>query len=184
MPQEDAKIWAGSLCAYNEGCLVGVWLSLDDYDGDTEALETAAREYVTSKAPKGRADEWTEELWVFDHECLPITGECSISGAMDAFALAQEFAEAAGLDYDDACALMRSGIENPEAIRGIYSRGSDEDVVAEYLEDAFSQDELPGWAQGSYDAILRDLARSAINGGELHVEELPDGRRAIIDQMI
>jgi antirestriction protein len=54
------RVWVGCLACYNDGRLVGEWVDA------TEAAEFT---------PCERPDH--EEWWCFDHEGLPITGECS-----------------------------------------------------------------------------------------------------------
>lgn len=75
------KVWIGCLACYNEGRLVGDWYdAIDAADVTTQQLHDAgggpsvnAGGYVGT----GWAESPHEELWVMDHENLPIDGECS-----------------------------------------------------------------------------------------------------------
>lgn len=57
---DTMRAWVGCLACYNEGRLVGVWVDAVD-----------AAECVPCERPGH------EEWWVFDHEGLPVAGECS-----------------------------------------------------------------------------------------------------------
>ncbi len=65
----QTRVWIGCLACYAAGDLVGNWYPATDADSvTTEALHQDA-----SQPCHGDHDE----LWVMDHEHLPIQGECS-----------------------------------------------------------------------------------------------------------
>lgn len=61
----EPAVWIGCLACYNAGRLTGDW-----YDA-TEA------DQITPARLHGGVSTTHEELWIFDHEHLPIDGECS-----------------------------------------------------------------------------------------------------------
>jgi antirestriction protein len=77
MTDNDAmRIWVGCLGCYNAGNLFGYWVdAIDAPDGTQEWLDECRRQGQNVADP-GIYD-LHEELWVFDHEGLPIKGECS-----------------------------------------------------------------------------------------------------------
>lgn len=65
----DARVWIGCLHCYNAGHLVGEWYpaaEADDISTDSLHIDSGTIARVSC-----------EELWVMDHEGLPISGECS-----------------------------------------------------------------------------------------------------------
>lgn len=62
------KIWVGCLHCYNDGRLVGEWF--DAVDGDEVTLADV-------HGGTDRVRQGCEELWVFDHEYIPVSGEMS-----------------------------------------------------------------------------------------------------------
>lgn len=71
----DARAWIGCLACYNGGMLTGEW-----YDALEAGEVTADALHVDAGmlAPVSH-----EELWVMDHEGLPIKGECSPAEAQE-----------------------------------------------------------------------------------------------------
>lgn len=66
---ETARVWIGCLSCYNSGSLVGEWYPAADADAVTvDGLHIDAGTVARVSC---------EELWVMDHEHLPISGECS-----------------------------------------------------------------------------------------------------------
>lgn len=61
------RVWIGCLACYNAGRLIGEWFPAVDA-GDVTTYDV--------HGAHSRADSH-DELWVMDHEYLPITGECS-----------------------------------------------------------------------------------------------------------
>ena len=68
-----ARAWIGCLASYNAGTLHGQWVDLEGEDELAEACEQ-----ILKTSPEGDA----EELWVMDHEGLPIDAECSPAEAL------------------------------------------------------------------------------------------------------
>ena len=66
------RAWIGSIAAYNAGQLHGRWVDLDC----EVAFEEACSEILSSSPVKG------EELWAYDTEDLPISGERSPADAL------------------------------------------------------------------------------------------------------
>ena len=58
------RVWIGCLACYNDGRLVGDW-----FDADTADEVTTYDVHGDSRADSH------EELWVFDHENIPVRGE-------------------------------------------------------------------------------------------------------------
>src|SRR5690606_2414363 len=73
--------WVGCLHCYNSGRLVGRWYNLTDPDdlavieGDDD--DSGATSLLQSVHAPHNPTGQCEELWVMDHENLPIEGECS-----------------------------------------------------------------------------------------------------------
>lgn len=76
------QIWVGCLACYNDGRLVGDWF--DAIDGDDITPEDVHNGVST---PVGEAHD---ELWCFDHDCMPMSGEIAPS---DAVAWGERYAE-------------------------------------------------------------------------------------------
>jgi hypothetical protein len=62
------RIWVGCLACYNNTRLVGAWFDAIDGDDITLADVYGGAQHVRPGC---------EELWVMDHENLPLRGECS-----------------------------------------------------------------------------------------------------------
>ena len=62
------RIWVGCLACYNNARLVGAWFDAIDGDDITLADVHGGAQHVRPGC---------EELWVMDHENLPLRGECS-----------------------------------------------------------------------------------------------------------
>lgn len=65
---QTPKVWIGCLACYNSGYLVGDWF--DAVDADETTLADVHR-------GSGRPYAACEELWCFDHELIPASGEMS-----------------------------------------------------------------------------------------------------------
>lgn len=63
-----ARAWIGCLACYNAGRLVGEWFDAEDADTITLA---------DVHGDPGRVRRGCEELWVMDHENIPVDGEMS-----------------------------------------------------------------------------------------------------------
>lgn len=62
------RVWIGCLAHYNNGSLVGEWFDAENADQITRAQVHGSQ---------GRVAWDCEELWVMDHENLPVSGEMS-----------------------------------------------------------------------------------------------------------
>lgn len=61
------RVWIGCLACYNEGRLVGEWF---------DAVGAGEVTTYDIHGAHSRADSH-DELWCFDHECIPVSGELS-----------------------------------------------------------------------------------------------------------
>ena len=68
------RAWLGCLACYNNGRLVGEWFDAEDADEVTLADVHGGAD---------RVGEGCEELWVMDHENIPVEGEMSPSDAAE-----------------------------------------------------------------------------------------------------
>ncbi|XBH22245.1 antirestriction protein ArdA [Jonesiaceae bacterium BS-20] len=68
MTDTAPRAWIGCLHCYNDGRLVGEWFDAEDADTITLA---------DVHGGPGRVREGCEELWVMDHENIPVDGEMS-----------------------------------------------------------------------------------------------------------
>lgn len=94
----ETRAWIGCLSCYSEGRLVGEWYSAADADDvSVEALHIDAGTVARISC---------EEMWVLDHEGLPISGECSPGEAAEWGRL---LSEADDWQRDALLAWVRSG---------------------------------------------------------------------------
>lgn len=68
------RVWIGCLVHYNAGALVGAWF--DAIDADEVTVADVHRDF-------GSDGTQCEELWVMDHEGIPVSGEMSPHEATD-----------------------------------------------------------------------------------------------------
>jgi len=116
-PSAGPKAWIGCLAAYNSGRLHGAWVDLDC----EITFEDELREIVrTSPA------EDSEELWVMDHEGIPLSGECSPSEALRLGLLVEEVCNDRGLPIEVLSYVL-------DCIRG-EPTASD---VGDYIDDKY-----------------------------------------------
>lgn len=73
MIEATPYVWIGCFACYNSGRLVGDW-----YDAINADEITTSQLHGRTITPGAH-----EELWCFDHENLPFTGECSPSEAAE-----------------------------------------------------------------------------------------------------
>lgn len=113
----EPKAWIGCLQCYNEGRLVGDWYPA------TEAGD------ITPSQLHGRPirPDTHEELWVMDHENLPIDGECD---PMTASAWGDLYDEVGDIVWPALCAYVRSG--------NYVAQGDSDLPVVSSLEDAYA----------------------------------------------
>lgn len=64
------KVWIGCLACYNEGRLVGDWVDAVDAD---EVDQATVHKHPEAAAYRNNTSH--DELWCFDHDCLPMSGE-------------------------------------------------------------------------------------------------------------
>lgn len=81
MTVTEPSVWIGCLACYNDGRLVGEWFPAESA-GDV----TTQQVHDVGNGPTVNAGGYVgmgwdesphEELWIFDHEGMPIRGECS-----------------------------------------------------------------------------------------------------------
>lgn len=92
------RVWIGCLSCYNSGSLVGEWF-------DAESADDVSLEMV--HYGQSRVFPECEELWVMDHEYLPIEGECS---PMEAALWGRLMAELCEWERDAFRAYVRTGL--------------------------------------------------------------------------
>ena len=90
------RVWVGCLSCYNEGRLVGDWFDAATADEVTLADVHGAH---------SRADSH-DELWVFDHENLPIRGELDPLAAAE---WGRVYTEVGPEHWPALCAWVESG---------------------------------------------------------------------------
>ncbi|WP_342372117.1 antirestriction protein ArdA [Propioniciclava soli] len=97
------RVWLACLtCCYNDGALVGRWVDCTDVEGVTLAdlHEGSGRPYAAC-----------EEVWVLDHEFVPVEGEF---GPLEAAQWGECFEEAGPEQWPAVCAWVRSGMHITE----------------------------------------------------------------------
>ena len=87
------RAWVGCLACYNDGRLVGDW------------FDAVAADEVTTYDIHGRASSH-DEMWVMDHENIPVKGEMSPA---DAAAWGQVYTEVGPEHWPALCAWVESG---------------------------------------------------------------------------
>jgi antirestriction protein len=108
------RVWVGCLACYNEGRLVGEWFDAEDAPTNEDDFNEAVPGHK-----KIRQLNPHEEIWVFDHENSPVSGEYS---PMDAV----QYAE------------WLEGIDNPEALKAWLSNGNEfNEDTAEEMQEAY-----------------------------------------------
>ena len=89
------RVWIGCLACYNDGRLVGDW-----FDADTADEVTTYDVHGDSRADSH------EELWVFDHENLPVRGELD---PLTAAEWGRVYTEVGPEHWPALCAWVESG---------------------------------------------------------------------------
>jgi len=171
---ETPRAWVGSLGAYNAGNLIGRWFDAVDCDDIT-----ADDVYRGS----GLCPDGDEELWVFDHENIPVSGEMS---PYDAAEWGRTLAEVPDHQRAALCAWVRSGVYVAEGTGDLPSVSDFEeryaghwDGFAEYAhqlaEDIGLLADVPeevaryfDWAAWSRDLALDHTTEADADGG-VHV---------------
>lgn len=134
----EPRAWVGCLACYNDGRLSGAWLDAAD-------LNALASDPTTRADIPGLCHNVEhEELWVMDHEHLPITGECSVDEAARITSAVAELIDQAdeyGIPAAVALAYVRgSNVTDPDAwpdIAGAFAGSADSDIeyAQNYAED-------------------------------------------------
>ena len=91
---DEPRAWIGCLACYNEGRLRGDWFSA------AEAADVTPRQIHGGRATSH------EELWVFDHDNIPVDGEFA---PMDATGWAEVYDKVGPEQWPALCAWVRSG---------------------------------------------------------------------------
>ncbi|MFJ7619794.1 antirestriction protein ArdA [Rhodococcus erythropolis] len=112
------RAWLGSLAAYNAGHLIGDW-----YPASEVADVTVADLHRGTDVPYTDDDE----LWIFDHESIPVSGEMDPMTAAAWGALYDEVGDAA---WPALCAYVRSG--------SYVAQGDSDLPVVSAFEDAYA----------------------------------------------
>lgn len=165
---DEPRVWIGCLACYNEGRLRGDWFSA------AEAADVTPRQIHGGRATSH------EELWVFDHDNIPVDGEFA---PMDATGWAEAYDELDSPDLWPAlCAWVRSGSYTAqgdtdlpvvsdfvEAFVGTWP--SFTAYVEDLVEETGMLDGVPDELRGyfSIDRYARDLQ------GDYTVERAPAG---------
>lgn len=74
---DEPRIWVGCMNCYNSGRLVGEWFEAED-NGNIDVV-------VVHELGKSEMTDYCEEIWVYDHENIPVKGEISVRGAEEWF---------------------------------------------------------------------------------------------------
>lgn len=167
------KIYAASLSDYNAGILHGAWI---DAAQEADAIHEEIAEMLAQSPTARHEGMAAEEFAIHDHEGF---GKISIGE----FESIETVAQIAALLSEHPAAVVRLALADVD-IEGVESWIDDRyageykvqlfgdavDAVADYLGDMYEDHELPDWARDHYDAILKEMARSDINGGAMHAE--------------
>lgn len=148
----EPRAWVGCLACYNEARLTGQWLTVDELEDADNLAELIC------------AQDNHEEFWIFDHEGLPISGECSPDEAIRyGRAVLQVIQEAEERACPVPVALQfieDSNITDPDAwpsIEDAYAGSAKDaaDYVIGYLEDQGIT--LPDWLHVDYVGSFQEL---------------------------
>lgn len=140
------RVWVGCLACYNEGLLLGEWFAADEAPQSEQEFNDAV------KTPASHRDGAYphEEIWVFDHEGIPVSGEFSPNMGH------QYAAWLEGLDDSDyeaftAYLAVKDGAFDEDSVDGFRDayRGkwdSDADFARDWFHETHDQAETPtGW---------------------------------------
>lgn len=159
MTDETPRVWVSCLHCYNNGHLVGDWF---------EATEADTITIADVHRGSGKAYAACEELWVMDHEFIPVTGEF---GLLEAAEWGRAYEEAGAERWPAVCAWVQSGMHVTEGTGEIPVLSEFEERYAGHWEsfeeyaDMFAEetdlmDRWPDEAKRYFDwsAWRRDLA--------------------------
>lgn len=113
MSTEAPRVWVGCLHCYNDGRLVGGWFEADER-GELDDIEEV---HDRSDAP---LTESCEELWVMDHENIPVKGEMSTVTANEWLEAYEE------IDDDNQWEAFYGWVDNT---------GNDPDSVYDFMDN-------------------------------------------------
>jgi len=154
---ETFRVWVGCLACYNEGRSVGEWFDADDAPTEMDDFLTHVK-HRASFPPH-------EELWCFETENSPVSGEMS---PMDARYYAEMLE-----DLTIPAGALAAWIDNQngdidEAVEQATEAyiGDMEESIWFYYADAFDESELPEWAQPYYNMFIDKIVKEARIAGE------------------
>ena len=160
----EPSVWLGCLACYNAGRLVGEWMSPDIAATATPEevhARPADRAYMERDRREGYGEH--EELWVMDHECVPLTGEF---GPLECQAIADAY-DAVGADEWDAylayagLGIASDPIPDADDFREAYSGewDSEEDYAYDLAEELGAVPAEHSWPASyiDWEAATRDL---------------------------
>ncbi|MGO2778235.1 antirestriction protein ArdA [Glutamicibacter arilaitensis] len=160
MSDETFAVWVGCLGCYNEGRLIGAWFNASEAPEDMDAFNKETSHQVIDRAGEH------EELWCFDSENEPVSGEMS---PMDARRYA-ELIEDLSIPLGALKAWLSNNHETltEESIQSAVDAhaGDEEDCIWDSIAGGCDIEELPGWATSHYDAIINRMVEDARMGGE------------------
>lgn len=152
---DEPRVWIGCLACYNEGRLRGDWFSA------AEAADVTPRQIHGGRATSH------EELWVFDHDNIPVDGEFA---PMDATGWAEVYDEVGSEQWPAICAWVRSGSYVAQGDTDLPCVGDFEEAYCgnwssfreysdQYVEDTGMLDGVPEEVSRYFDyaAFARDL---------------------------
>lgn len=117
-PHIEPAVWLGCLACYNNGNLIGGWMpAVEAGDIDSETLHKS----VIPSWDKGNVHE---ELWVFDHENLPISGECDPLEAQAWGKLLdglEDYERDAAIKWMDHVGITSPGDFDPQAFEDVFN---------------------------------------------------------------
>lgn len=164
------QIYVACLASYNAGKTHGEWIDASQSEADIDHAITLMLE----ASPIKDAEDWA----IHDYDGMVDLGEYASTETVAATA---ELIEDHG--YWVTNYVMGNEGNDPDSAReyiedkylGRYETelfGGEVDALMAYYEqnEEYDQSQLPEWAKDHYDAIMRDKAQSAINGGEFLME--------------
>ena len=146
MTATEPRAWVGCLAAYNAGTLHGAWLDCDDEYTFGEGCKS-----ILASSPVDDA----EELWVMDHEGLPMSGECNPQEALRLGLVVDAVVNVGGWPFE----LIEHAIDHV---------GEDLKSITDYIEENY---------QGTY----KDRSDFAYDFHESIGTEIPEHLQYYID---
>lgn len=154
----DFKVWVGCLACYNNGNLVGEWFEASEAPQDMDDFLTHVKHPASIPAH--------EELWCFDTDNSPVSGEFS---PMDAVYYA-ELIEDLDIPQDALAAYLENQYESltEESVEAATERfiGDSDSDMEEYYSELYDEDNLPDWARPHFWSIVERITEDARLNGE------------------